>query len=129
MPSRSPLDFVLLIVGTALAGSGLYGVVSPAEMAREFGVINVTREMAVFYPGIGGRNLSLGLAVWWLTLVGGMRQRQYRWAMGVFLTCWICTGLADTYLLLIHYEEVDKVWLHIFNTCVLAVLSPILLLT
>lgn len=120
MPLRSGIDYVTAFIGTALLGSGLYGLVSPANMARIFGVVNVTRDMTVFYPGVGGRNFAAGLAVWWMTLAG---QRK---ALGMFLTCWMCVGFADTYLLLVHYDEVDTVWLHVFNTCVLAVLGPTL---
>lgn len=115
------LKVIAGIIGIALIGSGLHGVFNPSHMARVFGVIDVSRDMTVFYPGIGGRNLSAGLAVWTMLLYG-----QYR-AMGMFLLCWMCTGLADTYLLLIHYGEVDTVWLHVFNTCVLAVVAPKLL--
>lgn len=121
MLRKHTLDTITAFIGTMLIGSGLYGVLYPSDMARVFGVVHVNRDMAVFYPGVGGRNLSAGLAVWWMTLAG---QRK---AMGMFLLCWICTGLADTYLLLIHYAEVDTVWLHVFNTLVLAIVSRMLL--
>lgn len=117
------LNIATAIIGCLLIGSGLYGVLAPAKMARQFGVVNVTREMAVFYPGIGGRNIGAGLAVWWMKIAG------HHQALGIFLICWMCTGLADTYLLLIHYESVDTVWLHVFNTGVLAVVGPSLLMS
>ncbi|CAI6235945.1 unnamed protein product [Periconia digitata] len=122
MPPSKTLDIITAIFGIALLGSGAYGVLYPAEMARIFGVIDVTRDMTVFYPGIGGRNFSAGLAVWALKLT---RQRK---ALGIFLTCWICTGLADTYLLLIHYEAVDTVWLHCFNICMIGIVAPQLIM-
>ncbi|PVH99934.1 hypothetical protein DM02DRAFT_728880 [Periconia macrospinosa] len=103
------LDIATAAIGIALIGSGLYGVFYPANMARVFGVIDVSRDMAVFYPGIGGRNFSAGLAVWAFKYTGQLK------ALGIFLLCWIWVGVADTYLLLIHYDEVDTVWLHVFN--------------
>ena len=115
------LSIVTAIIGCALVGSGLYGILRPAAMARAFGVVDVTPNMAVFYPGVGGRNLSAGLAVWAFKLAGERR------ALGLLLLCWMCTGLADTYLLLIHWAEVDTFWLHVFNTCVLAVVAPSLI--
>ncbi|KAI9150637.1 hypothetical protein HJFPF1_10412 [Paramyrothecium foliicola] len=118
---KSTLNIFTAIIGTLLVGSGLYGVLYPRQMARTFGVIDVNRDMAVFYPGIGGRNVSAGLATWWMTLA-----RQHK-ALGIFLMCWMCTGIADTYLLLVHYAEVDTVWLHVFNICLLGFVSSQLL--
>lgn len=108
------LQAITGIIGTALIGSGLHGVFNPAHMARVFGVVDVTRDMTVFYPGVGGRNFAAGLAVWTLLL-----NRQYR-SIGMLLLCWMWVGIVDTYLLLIHYEEVDTVWLHVFNTFLIA---------
>ncbi|CAH0039009.1 unnamed protein product [Clonostachys rhizophaga] len=121
MSFRSHLDIITGAIGTLLVGSGLYGVVSPAKMGRAFGVIDVTRDMAVFYPGIGGRNISAGLAVWAMTFTG---QRR---ALGTFLICWMCTGIADTYVLLTHWKPVDTVWLHVFNTFALGLVGTTLL--
>ena len=36
-------------------------------------------------------------------------------------------GVADTYLLLIHYDEAETVWVHVFNTCVLAFVGSTLI--
>ena len=90
-------------------------------MARTFGIVEVTEEMSVLVPGLGGRTLSAGLAVWCLKLAG-----QHR-ALGLFLLCWVCAGVADTYVLLSHYEAVDQVWVHVFNTCTLAMTGIALL--
>lgn len=117
MLRKSTLNIITAFMGTLLIGSGCYGIFYPSQMARVFGVIGVNRDMAVFYPGIGGRNLSAGLATWWMTLTGHSK------ALGMFFMCWMCTGIADTYLLLIHYAEVDTVWLHVFNTLVFAFVS------
>lgn len=114
MLSRSVCDSITAVAGTALIGSGLYGLISPAGMARRFGVVNVTKDMTVFYPGIGGRNLGAGLFVWWA------KYNNQPKALGAFLLCIICNGLADTYLLLKHDGEVDTVWLHVFNIGVAA---------
>lgn len=48
-------------------------------MARNFGVIEMTKDVTVSYPGIGGRNLAAGLAVRSLSL---MEQRK---ALGTLL--------------------------------------------
>lgn len=62
------------------------------------------------YPGIGGRNLSAGLAVLLLSLNG---QRR---ALGTVLMCWgICTGLTDTSICLkTRVKRAD----HLMNTVV-----------
>lgn len=103
-------------------GSGLYGLISPAGMARQFGVVNVSKDMTVFYPGIGGRNLGAGIFVWWMKLTN---QRK---PLGAFLLCIIFNGLADTYPLLKHDGEVDTVWLHVFNIAVAGLTGSSLLL-
>lgn len=121
MLSQSICNIITSIGGCALIGSGLYGVISPANMARQFGVIDVSRDMTVFYPGIGGRNLTAGLFVWWMKLTDQPKP------LGAFLVCLMCTGTADTYLLLKHWEAVDQVWIHVFNTCVAGVVGSSLL--
>ena len=114
MARRPYSDLAAAFIGTLLIGSGAYGLLSPEAMARVFGVIDVTRDMAVFYPAASGRTFAAGLAVWWLTLAG---QRK---ALGIFLTCWVLAGLVDTYLLLSHYQDVDSVWVHVLGTANLA---------
>lgn len=121
MLSQSTCNVITAIAGCALIGSGLYGIISPTNMARQFGVIDVSKEMTVFYPGIGGRNLTAGLFVWWMKLTNQPKP------LGAFLTCLMCTGIADTYLLLKHWEPVDTSWFHIFNTVVAGVVGTSLL--
>lgn len=121
MSVRSILNTVIPVIGTALVGSGLYGVFSPEKMGRAFGVIDVTKDMTVFYPGIGGRNLAAGLAVWSLFMTG---QRK---ALGTLLLCWDVVGVVDTYLLLIHDRPVDTIGLHVFNTFLLLLVAPALI--
>ena len=116
-----PLDVITGVVGILLLGSGIYGILYPTDMARIFGIISVTREMAVFYPGLGGRNVSAGLTVWALKYT---RQRR---ALGIFILCWTFVGYADTYLLLIHPEPVDMVWGHVFNIGWLTVVAILLI--
>lgn len=120
-PTMGPLDVATSIIGLALLGSGFYGVFYPLEMARIFGIISVSREMVVFYPGIGGRNVSAGLTVW------AFKFMRLRRALGVFLLCWTVVGYADTYLMLVHYGEVELVWLHVFNICLLTVVAGFLI--
>ncbi|KAK7403367.1 hypothetical protein QQX98_010888 [Neonectria punicea] len=122
MPRRNILDLATAAIGTLLAGSGLYGIFAPANMARTYGIVNVNRDMAIFFTGIGGRNLGAGLAVLALTAA---RQRK---ALGMFLSCWVVAGIVDTYLLLTHDDVVDQIGVHVFNTCVLALVGPSLLL-
>lgn len=114
MAHRPYSDLATALIGTLLVGSGVYGLLCPEAMARVFGVIKVNPDMAVFYPAASGRTLAAGLAVWWLTLAG-----QHK-ALGIFLTCWVLAGLADTYLLLSHYQEVDSVGVHVLGTVNLA---------
>lgn len=117
----SVIDIVTGIAGCALIFSGLRGIINPAGMARTFGVVKVTRDMTVFYPGLAGRNLGMGIAVWWLKILGERRS------LGVLVCCLLCNGFSDTYLLLTHHADVDNVPLHVFNTCVGAVVGPLLL--
>lgn len=121
MLPQSICNIITAIAGTALIGSGLYGVVSPANMARQFGVIDVTKDMTVFYPGVGGRNFTAGLFVWWMKLTNQPKP------LGAFLVCLMCTGIADTYLLLKHTEPVDTIGLHVFNIVVAGVVGSSLL--
>lgn len=114
MARRPYSDLATAVIGTLLIGSGVYGLMSPEDMAKVFGVVDVNRDIAVFYPAASGRTLAAGLAVWWLTLAG---QRK---ALGIFLICWVLAGAADTYLLLSHYDEVDSVWVHVLGTVNLA---------
>jgi hypothetical protein len=116
-----PLDIITGVIGTALMGSGLYGIVQPLSMARAFGLVQPTPEAVIFYPGLAGRNLAMGIAVWWLKY---LNQRR---ALGVLIICLLCNGASDTYLLLKHWGEVDTVGLHLFNMCVVAVVGPTLL--
>lgn len=117
-----PLDIITSVIGTALTGSGLYGIFWPLSMARIFGVVNPTPEMVVFYPGLAGRNLAMGVAVWWL------KYLDQRKALGVLIICLLFNGSSDTYILLKHWGEVDTVGLHLFNMCVAAVVGPTLLM-
>jgi len=54
-----PLDIITGVIGTALMGSGLYGIVQPLSMARAFGLVQPTPEAVIFYPGLAGRNLAM----------------------------------------------------------------------
>ena len=114
------LSFLSTIVGILLMGSGLLGFFNPGRMARTFGLVNVSPDMTVSFPGIGGRNFAAGLIVCCLGLAG---ERK---ALGIFLSCWTTAGVADTIMLLRHYGEVDRVGIHIFNTCVLAIVGSAL---
>lgn len=113
MVPRPLINGIVAVIGTALIGSGLYGVFSPNNMARVFGIIDVTRDMTVFYPGLGVRNFSAGLAVWSLFL-GGQRK-----AVGTLLLCWDVVGVVDTWILLNHDRPVDTIGVHVFNTILL----------
>lgn len=75
-----------------------------------FGVINADQEVSTFYPALGGRNVSAGLACWVLSLYG------HRKPLALFLLCWTCTGIFDTRLCLTLPCE-KRTWLHAFNTC------------
>jgi len=94
--------------------------ISYPSVSHIFGIINAGKEEIVFYPGIGGRNLSVGLAVLALTR---LNQRK---ALGVLLMCWMCTGFADTYICLTEPNVVNT-WIHVMNTGILAVVSSKLL--
>ena len=97
------LSFLSAIIGMLLIGSGLLGFFNPSRMARTFGIVNVTPEMTVSFPGIGGRNFAAGLIICSLGLAGERR------ALGIFLSGWTTAGVADTIMLLRHYGEVDQV--------------------
>ena len=122
MLSQSICTIITAILGCALIGSGLYGIISPTTMARQFGVVDITKDMTVFYPGIGGRNLTAGLFVWTMKLTNQPKP------LGAFLICLICTGITDTYLLSNHWAPVDPVWGHVFITCVAGVVGHSLLM-
>ncbi|GJC77576.1 hypothetical protein ColLi_00414 [Colletotrichum liriopes] len=115
------VDIVTAIIGSAMIGTGLYGILSPADMARFFGIVDVTPDMAFPFTAIGGRNLSAGLGIW------GLKLANQRRALGIVLLSWTCAGFADTYLLLSHWAAVDQVRVHVFNTCVLAFAAAALL--
>jgi hypothetical protein len=78
----SLINIVVPVIGTALLGSGLYGILSPVNMARTFGIINPSPSNTIFYPGLGGRNLAAGLIVWTLFLTG---QRE---SLGYLIGIW-----------------------------------------
>ncbi|KAL2204421.1 hypothetical protein CC79DRAFT_1372427 [Sarocladium strictum] len=116
-----PLDIVTAVIGTALCGSGLYGVLQPLSMARAFGLVDPTPESVIFYPGLAGRNLATGVAIWWL------KYLDQRRALGVLIICLLFNGSSDTYLLLKHWGEIDSVALHLFNMCVAGSTGAVLL--
>lgn len=115
-----PLDITTAVIGLMLLGSGLYGLLNPSNMARGFGIVSVTREMLVFYPGLAGRNLCAGITVWAFKFAG---QRR---ALGIFLMCWSLVAYVDIYLLLQHYEPVDSVGGHVFGICLFTVVGALL---
>ncbi|KAK7211033.1 hypothetical protein V2G26_018211 [Clonostachys chloroleuca] len=109
------LKYVNAYFGIFLTGAGINGLLNPTHMGQLFGVKDVSNEMAVFIPAFGGRTLAAGVALWWMILAG------HRRAIGIFMTSWAIAGIADTYLLLSYKGEVDSVWIHIMNTCILLV--------
>ncbi|KAK4687797.1 hypothetical protein P7C73_g2321, partial [Tremellales sp. Uapishka_1] len=111
---RPLVDAAVTTIGLALVGSGTYGVLYPLKSAHGFGIVNAKLPETLFYPGLAGRNLSVGLAVLALT---SMRDRK---ALGTVLLCWMCTGFADTYICLTEPDVVNT-WIHVMNTGILAV--------
>lgn len=109
------LKYVNAYFGIFLTGAGINGLLNPIHMGQLFGVKEVSNEMAVFVPAFGGRTLAAGVALWWMILAGNRR------AIGIFMTSWAIAGITDTYLLLSYKGEVDSVWIHIMNTCILLV--------
>ncbi|WWC59806.1 uncharacterized protein I303_102368 [Kwoniella dejecticola CBS 10117] len=108
------------VIGLALVGSGTYGIIKPLNMAHIFGILNAGQPEVLFYPGLAGRNLAAGLAVFALNY-----QRQYK-ALGTFLFCWMTVGVVDTGICLTNPNVVNT-WLHIMNIGILAVVSSGLL--
>ncbi|KAK3074569.1 hypothetical protein LTR53_002923 [Teratosphaeriaceae sp. CCFEE 6253] len=91
MDQQTAGDYVVRFIATALTASGAYGLINPLEMNKLFGVPNATVETARMYPGIGGRNLAAGIAVFALSFADERR------AVGILLMAWgIVVGPSDT---------------------------------
>lgn len=118
---KTAVDIFTSLAGVGLIGSGLRGVFAPAAMARTFGLVNVTPESVIFYPGLAGRNVAMGVALWWYK-IQGMRR-----AMGVLTLCAALNGVSDVFVLLTHDGEVDNVPIHVFNLSALIAMGTLLL--
>ncbi|KAF2437820.1 hypothetical protein P171DRAFT_505526 [Karstenula rhodostoma CBS 690.94] len=111
------LTAVSYLISALLLYSGTIGVLRPLHTARTlFGVPNATPDTATFYPGLAGRNVTCGLALLTLLLMGQTR------AAGVVVACLLCNGTSDCYVLA-RREGSERMGVHVFNMCVVGVVG------